>query len=462
MLSVYLACQILLATAALFLTRVHREGEGYRWELTPSFLLVLTYCLYAIALPVSRLFFGSDPHSADFSYLLPHLLGMVGLVVGLALLHGKARLPGGRGDTQGEPDRVLRVSWVVVAVVAAVSWQLYGGWLQAGGSLAGLLAPYAYGASEFDTPTGLVGVLTTTSANIAIASLVLSVPGLKTHRRFAYFVFGASVVVALLFVLRGNRNLLGMLVLPMVYIHLYRRRIRVRRVLLYILGAYVFIYGVGIIRNSGFAQLGRGIEALASGEAFDPIGGELGTSFSVYSKWRGIQGPSQQPVWGATYTTGVLTNLVPRSLWPDRPPTPAVQLSMDYYRTRDLKLGLGFSPTVEALINFGTWGVIPIFALLAAAVRGVELWAYRFGPVGQAVNGFLLPFVVNWNRIDMATNIKMFLVFVSVTVILRIVYYRKVPLPQPAPASGLPPVPHGRIWSPGVVPPAGLGEGRAG
>src|SRR3712207_6668308 len=80
----YLIDMLILGAVSIRATRVRRNGE-LRYELTPSLVLVLSYFLYASALPVSRVIVGSPPAPGDAEYLLPHLLAGVGIMLGLLL-----------------------------------------------------------------------------------------------------------------------------------------------------------------------------------------------------------------------------------------------------------------------------------------------------------------------------------------------------------------------------------------
>jgi hypothetical protein len=82
--------------------------------------------------------------------------------------------------------------------------------------------------------------------------------------------------------------------------------------------------------------------------------------------------------WGLTYA-GALTILVPRNFWPDRPnykvdagTEATLGKSASYDATRV------FGITGEALLNFGPYGVIPLFAIYGALLgwyrRKLESW----------------------------------------------------------------------------------------
>jgi hypothetical protein len=156
--------------------------------------------------------------------------------------------------------------------------------------------------------------------------------------------------------------------------------------------------------------------------AFDPLRGELGASFSVYEKYTARQETDLK--YGKTYTIDSIINLVPHPVWRTRPPSPAEQFSREYYGTNELRSGLGFSPLVECILNFSHMGIVLVFALTAVAFVRLDKWARARGRAGILIASVLLPSIVNWNRIDFAAFSKMFLIYATFLWALDWLLYR--------------------------------------
>jgi hypothetical protein len=178
-------------------------------------------------------------------------------------------------------------------------------------------------------------------------------------------------------------------------------------------------------------------EVTVSERSTDPLRGELGASFSVYQKLPAVSAGEDLQM-GRTYTIDSAINLVPQQIWRSRPPSPAVKFSIVYYGTEFLESGLGFSPLVEAIMNFSRVGILPIFAFTAILFVSVDRWARRSGRVGILIACILLPSIVNWNRIDFAATTKMFLVYSAFLWGLDKIFYissafaiRRAPLIRP-------------------------------
>jgi hypothetical protein len=409
---------VLTTIVSVHLCAISRN-DGRRLELTPSLVLAISYGLYTSALPISRLILRTPATPADRAFIAPHLLGAIGIMIGL--------LPMRRRESGAPPFAQLddlasrlRPLPVILAISAGILWQLYVLLAQVRGQVAGLLSAYAVGDDY--NPGGFLGTLVVVTSNIAIATIVVAFPTLRRPGALRRIVIFATFCLAGLFVVRGHRNLLGMLVLPLLALYMIGRPIPARRLVAGVLGGYVFLYAVGVVRNFGLAKIANLSGAVDVRQAFDPLAGEFGTSYSVFTRWRAS--PIQRDAeLGATYTRDVVLNIVPHQIWPDRPPTASIAFSMDYYRTRNLTLGLGYSPVIEAIANFGIWGILPVFAVFAMLVRRIENAAQSGGFAALLAYAYLIPAVVNWNRIDMATNVKMFLVSWCIAVGLYVVLY---------------------------------------
>jgi hypothetical protein len=151
----------------------------------------------------------------------------------------------------------------------------------------------------------------------------------------------------------------------------------------------------------------------------DPLNGELGTSYSVVG--RALQkGGEVEKLWGRTYFVDPFFNMAPRSWWPNRPDNIAVEFSKSYFNTNELTEGLGFSPILEAYVNFGEIGIIGVFAVIFLIISRFDN-SHKLGHIGHImIMSFAMPIIVNWNRIDMSTTLKMYSGFVFMALVLPV------------------------------------------
>jgi hypothetical protein len=102
-----------------------------------------------------------------------------------------------------------------------------------------------------------------------------------------------------------------------------------------------------------------------------------------------------EPAWGRTYLAG-LAMLVPRTLWPDRPPSKMMEGS-------ELRFGAGafagdrvswfvHGLAGETMINFGPFGVFPAFLIYGVLLAGLHRFVTGLRPNDARV--LLAPFAV--------------------------------------------------------------------
>lgn len=418
---VYLAAIALFSVVFLLsITYIHGDKIGGCGYALPSRFLLGALCCYSVAIPLSRVIFGTNSTGKDIPFLTVNGLAILGMVCGL-WAGGFLRAQPCSGPTlkprTGPLSGFLPIG--VAILVAVVKFQ------ELGWSVSGLLAPYGAEAGAIES-SGLLKPLHVIASHLLIAVLVYRFALARlTNQRISAIVAIASVTCAF-FLLRGSRNSFLMLLLPMLVIGL-KDRIRPRQILVAAFAGYCFFSAVASARNVGYEDLQSVREVLVSNsEIFDPANGEFGTQFSVYDKWT-LAGASGDLEFGKTYTIDLIANLVPNALWPSRPPTPAQRFSQNYFSTDILTEGLGYSPIVEGLQNFGIPGV-PVAAMAVGfCLVGLERKLRKWHPASLAAFGFLFPFALNWNRIDFATNAKMYLLFLPVVLAAHLLSCRLGP-----------------------------------
>jgi hypothetical protein len=404
---------ILCLAVALFgglAVRVQRDREGSaHLELTASLILLLSFSAYIAALPLSRLFFDRPESEIDADFMSVHLQALAGLLAGFvfAMRMGLYRRAGECApDDQSWGDR-----WQLKAIVPLVILLhagYYGAVLQeVGYDPLRLLDRYGTGNRSYEEAT-----LVTTAVSVGATAVSWLAAQVALRQRISRlesgFVWGTTTLLATLYLVRGNRNSLIILALPILACVMHRRRLSVARLAVGVAFCWVGLYTVGIVRNWGFGRLD---EVNVSVEAYDPVRGEMGTMYSVYEKYmlRGMM--ESTPLYGSSYVVSPLVNLVPREWWRERPHTIAQEASVIYYGTGSLTEGIGYSPVIEVIRNFGRIAVLPVFAVMAAIVALYERLTDRRSGARSMLYATALPMIVNYCRIDFATVFKMALLY---------------------------------------------------
>jgi oligosaccharide repeat unit polymerase len=382
---------------------------GLRFDGLLIFLIVFYF--HSISLPVSRLLFRSESKDSDFFFILTLILAWLGIFTSSFFVKRK------KVDLKEHKERFNYIL-LYLLLLSIAYWNFYVMLSKLNFSLINILLPY--GAENE------IGNFDDSILDSVREMLLYSIVG------FGYIVGDKnklkklkllSLLIAYIYVifilLRGSRNAALMILLPLVFYYMRNKQFKIFRVGIFAIFFYFIGYFIGIVRSFGFSEIsGINVDVFS----FDPLSQEFGTSYSVYSKWLEINSNFDFQ-FGKTYLVDPILHFIPSSLWPDRPPSVALQFSMNYFgvtKVSDLNSGLGFSPLLEAHINFGYFGVFLIFFIVFLLFVKIISYFYQKQSVSYyLMNGFFCVFALNFTRIDFAIVFKIYLIFVLVTIFLN-------------------------------------------
>lgn len=420
MTTVYLILLTLFLVIGIKLCKI-RKNNRFLYELSPRLILVISYFMYSVAMPISRLFFASTEMSYDAEYMIVQILGALGILIGLSFQKYNVSFTSNRSSKQA--SRIFLPLPAIIIMSAAVGVVIIGTIKDLGWSLSAVLKPYGY---EVMVNTGtqeqtLFGQILWV---FAISSTVLAFIGANNtkNNRLILLTLLYGGLFGMLFMLRGSRMMSGMMIITLICAYLFSKSIKIKYLLLSCVCIYLVVYIVGAVRNVGFARLA---DVPIEIQMFDPLTQEFGANYIVFEKWKEMEQNSSLLL-GKSYTIDVLYHMVPRYFWPDRPHGLSVQFALDYFGLSDVSQIVrvfGFSPIVEALVNFGRLGIVPVFALFSFLVALLESWLKRQGAWGTACYAFMIFVMINWNRMDMAMLLKILIVYLVVSKVFATVMY---------------------------------------
>lgn len=402
---VYLA----ITGLCLSLSRVTANGI-VRYELTPLTALIFFSFLYNSAKPISILLFDSPTTPLIEPFLLGNILASVGVLAGIALyqsIHGRFKSIGSHFfPVKNNKIVFLPLFLVLSAALGIFAWNRYA---MLDFSLSNIFSAYGFegGIDEsnvFQVLSGQFGI------SAALYGFTVCYLRNRFTKKSTFVWLGICFCIAGFFLLRGSRNFTIMTVLPIAAIIMYGRRIPVMKSLLIVSVSFIAFQFLAYARNFGVND----ISAMKSLEISDfaPDNSELVTSFNVYTLYDQI-GHYYGLKYGQTYTIDALINLVPRFLWRNRPYSISEDFTRVYLNSEVVTEGFGFSPMVEAIINFGFWGIPLVFFAAAYFVCFLSNSLVKRGTYTSLLSwAMMIPFVINWNRIDFSTTSKMYLIFV--------------------------------------------------
>jgi len=400
-----------------------RVNNRYQHELSPTLILVLSYYMYSVAMPISRLCFDSAEMEYDAEYMLVQLLGAAGIIIGLLFQRYHLGFVRNRNESSKQVSRIFRPLPALIIMSISVGIVMFGDLRGLGWDLSAIVKPYGY---ETTLLTGnreqtLFGQILWV---LAISSTALAFIGAYNTKNNKLILFALLVggLFGMFYMVRGSRNMAGMMIIPFIGAYLFSKPIKIKYLLLACLCIFFVVYIIGVVRNVGFGRLA---DVPVKIETFDPLSQELGTNYRIFTTWKEMD-PNKSLLLGKSYTTDVLYSMMPRYFWPDRPPGLCVQFSLDYFHldsVDELYLALGFSPIVEALVNFGRLGIVPVFALFSFLIAWLESWFKRHGAWGVSCYAFTILVVFNWNRMDMNMTLKILIIYLVISKIFAIIIF---------------------------------------
>jgi hypothetical protein len=333
----------------------------------------------------------------------PWLGGMAALnLLGLLAAHCGRRVPGPRRGRAGAPPWTLQpaVFFPLGGAILVVSLILQLWTYARFGGVTGYVEAYMLGQITGDSPFEGWGRVMMVAELFPIVALMLVAGHLKlSGRRPSLLAIALLLVVFFFFCLyfgglRGSRsNTVWMVFWAVMLVHVWLRPIPKRLLALAVaaLAAFMYFYGLykGMGGGEGLVEVLEGRTTLAELEerTEKPIEKVLLVDFG-----RGdiqalilqrIATGAFEPVWGRTYLAG-LAMLVPRALWPERPPSKVREGS-------EIRFGAGafegrrvswfvHGLAGEAMINFGPLGVLPAFLLYGILLAGLHRFVTGLDP----------------------------------------------------------------------------------
>ena len=416
-----------LAMAVTFSQVLVPDNGKLRVLLKPSTVLVFSFFVYTCAYPVSVAFFDLPlDELVDIPFMQDHTLAAFGLMFGGFI--GRAFVQRDQHMAQHVARVAAQVDYrrdvVVLLLVGTAIFYNVTLYLSLGASFSNLFTHYGAEA-DFSLQYAGDNFLPLIGFPMTVGSLLVGLWICFTRKVeplfLRIFIFAFSAIVVLIMLLRGSRNSAMLLAMPAVVLFLRGRLLAVRTLLISFTVAFIIAYTIGVVRNYGF---GAARDAEITLATFAPAAGEFGTSRNIYRESRRFLQNDTLEL-GRTYYYDAIINLVPRILWRDRPVTTAERMTLRALNLDQLSEGLGFSPVVEAIANFSSYGILPVFILTMIIVLAVESYVLRFGAAGIVLRAVMVPIAFNWNRIDFCIVLKFTVVYGGFVVLFALCFLDK-------------------------------------
>lgn len=271
-----------------------------------------------------------------------------------------------------------------------------------------------------------------------ISSVVSSIPFIVAGVIFYLVSFRRSGIVvifclfvAIFFAMGGNRNIFAFIITGMLYSVYRNKKVRASLILFIVIAIIVTASFLAVAREYGIGTVITGTatdfsmsEVLEFSKRYNE--GEFGTMYRTvgYVNERGSNFDYYLPSF--SYVFSPIVNLIPTSIFPDRPNTIATEFTFHYWGGKgDFVEGLGFSPIAEGITNFGyVFFVIPIF-IIAIMLTLISIRSMNLGGTREYYWQMFATCVaaasLNFFRIDFAIYTKfIFISFASAAFALKL------------------------------------------
>lgn len=271
---------------------------------------------------------------------------------------------------------VIALALALTAMAQAVAYRLHGG-----------IFGYIEAAVARDPTFEGMGVLFMISERfpiVAMLAFAILARGREPLRRWRVLVPVLASILAAQVLFGGLRGSRSMMVWTAFWalgiVHVWIRPLSRRMVALGVVLLLAFMYGYGLYKGAGLEGLRAWTDPELASELEHETGrtlpgmllGDLGRSdVQAYLLYR-LTGGEVAYAWGRTYLGGIGL-LIPRSLWPDRPPTKEREGTEALYGPNAYEPGVLVASNVyglagEGLLNFGPLGPLAAFAAFGFAV----------------------------------------------------------------------------------------------
>jgi hypothetical protein len=380
---------ILLALACLaLLLIVKRLTVGYN---SFTCIFIAFFALYGLTVPLDDVFglpslnpLYPSPHATG-RFLLHFSLALAGLTVGLlgalsVMPRSSRAVPPTTADAAPRP---LFLAALALAALASL-FELIN--LQRIGGLAAIGFGKAIYQSKVDElaltlPSYIVGDVAIAAMALVVACKWDAARG-AVLTRLAWFSAALAPAFALAVLLTRRTELIAWILIAFVGATWTRPLRRITWTLAILVVAAYALSPALLATRAQYALLSSGWWDQFRRE-LNPGNGEFATPFGMFNEYttRLSEAPFR---WGRTYVDG-LASAVPGRLWPGEKPKQidieARDALFPQYRQGASLESAGFSSLLEAAVNFGTWGVAPVFAVFGVIMGLLETLRTRFRPI---------------------------------------------------------------------------------
>ncbi len=367
-----------------------------KFKINLQFVFLFAFTLYSIPIEFSKIFYNSNWTQFDLYFLILNIIALLGFTN----IYRNNKYVNYKPKNFHYNNKLF----IIIFSLLVFSFFMFRSMYYLDFSFANIFKAYLIEGDKFDEEKSTLDVIIlfiTCSTSFFYNALIDSM----NFKKITSIIYKLPIIIIFLFLLlRGGRNPVLFFILPILIFYYLNYKIHLKYVLILIIFLFPFTHFIAVVRNFGIEKISSYSDWNAN---YDPLYAEFGTPYRVLEFY--YKSNNHRFYFGKSIFFDPIINLVPIELWPNRPLTIATQFTLDNTKTDSKAWGLGFSPILEALMNFGIIGIFLWFFIL----RNTFI---RIDNLTKSTNYLLFsyilifPILINLQRIDFAVCIKIYLI----------------------------------------------------
>ena len=362
-----------------------------------SLFFLISFTLYSIPVEFSKIVYNNPWTSFDHYFISLNILAILGFILGNYSIKNR-NLDFNFRIITGNSNLIILLSLFIFALF--LQRQLY--YLDY--NLLNIFKAYLIESDKFENEKSTLDVilLSITSATALFYYLIIRN---FNNKKLFFLSLMPILIIAFFLLVRGGRNPFIIFTLPLIISEFINRKISLKYILIAILILFPLTHFIAVVRGYGFEKI---LEYSTFNANYNPVDSEFGAPYRVLKIY--YEGVINYPLqYGKTYIFDPIINLFPREIFPSRPLTIATRFSIDYFMNSKEMFGLGFSPILEIILNFTILGILPFFCFIRYILLRLDnmLLETKFKYFGYLL---LFPIIINYQRIDFAVCVKLYLI----------------------------------------------------
>lgn len=368
-----------------------------RIKISLSLIFLIAFTLYSIPVEFSKIIYNNPWTSFDHYFISLNILAILGFILGN--FSTRIKIQEYNFNISFNNSNIIIIFSLFIFFVF-FERQLY--YLDY--NVLNIFKAYLIESDKFENEKSTLDVILLSITSSTALFYYIIIRKINNKKLFVIYLF-PIVIIAFFLIVRGGRNPFLIFTLPLIISEIINKKISLKYILIAILILFPLTHFIAVVRGYGFEKI---LEYSSFNANYNPVDSEFGAPYRVLKIY--YEGVINYPLqYGKTYIFDPIINLFPREIFPSRPLTIATRFSIDYFMNSKEMFGLGFSPILEIILNFTFIAILPFFCLFRYILKKLDNMSLdtKFKYFAYLL---LFPIIINFQRIDFAVCVKLYLI----------------------------------------------------